>query len=85
MPDNSNLEKKLYYRLHEAVQLDYVNFGPEILSDPTKLADVVNKRWREIFQKESCMPLPEHTIERVYPTVYLVDDIVQTEVIRIWI
>ena len=65
MPNNSNPEKKLYDRLHEAVQLDYINFGPEILSDPTKLADLVNKRWREIFQKEGRMPLPEHTIERV--------------------
>ena len=81
MPKNSNPEKKLYDRLHEAVQLDYVNFGPEILSDPTKLADVVNKRWREIFQKERCMPLPDNTIERVYPSVYFVDDAVQTEVI----
>jgi hypothetical protein len=85
MPKNSDPEKKLYDRLHEVVQLDYVNFGPEILSDPTKLADIVNKRWREIFQKGRCIPLPDNTIERVYPSVYFVDDAVQTEVIRIWI
>ena len=85
MPENSNPEKKMYDRLHEAVQLDYVNFGPEILSDPTKLADVVDKRWCEIFQKERYMSLPDNTIERVYPSVYFVDDAVQTEVIRIWI
>ena len=71
MPDNSNPEKKLYDRLHEAVQLDYVNFGPEILSDPTKLADVVNKRWHEIFKRGHSIPLPENTIERVYPSVIL--------------
>ena len=85
MPENSNPEKKLYDRLHEVVQLDYVNLGPEILSDPMKLVDVVHKRWCEIFQKERCMPLPDNTIERVYPSVYFVDDAVQTEVIRIWI
>lgn len=67
MPTNSNPKKKLYNRLHEAVQLDYVNFGPEILSDPTKLAEVVNKRWHEIFQKEVLTPLPDNTIERVSP------------------
>ena len=44
MPKNSDPEKKLYDRLHEAVQFDYVNFGPEILSDPMKLVDIVNKR-----------------------------------------
>ena len=65
--------------------VDYVNFGPEILSDPMKLADIVNRRWREIFQKGHCMPLSDNTIERVYPSVYFVNDAVQTEVIRIWI
>jgi hypothetical protein len=29
------------------------------------------------------MPLPDNTIERVYPSVYFVDDAVQTEVIQI--
>jgi hypothetical protein len=62
-----------------------VTVGSEILSDLTKLADVVNKRWCEIFQKERYIPLPDNTIERVYPSVYFVDDVVQTEVIRIWI
>jgi hypothetical protein len=85
MPKNSDPEKKLYDRLHEAVQLDYVNFGPEILSDPMKLAEIVNKRWREIFQQGHSMPLPDNTIERVCPSIYFVDDSVQTEVIRIWI
>ena len=63
---NSNPEKKLYDRLHDAVQLDYVNSGPGMLSDPAKLTKVVNKRWREIFQKELCTSLPDNTIERVY-------------------
>ena len=85
MPKNSDPEKKLYDRLHEAVQLDYVNFGPEILSDPTKLVDIVNKRWREIFQNGRCTSLPDNTIERVYPSIYFVDDAMQTEIIRIWI
>jgi hypothetical protein len=62
MPKNSNLEKKLYDHLHETFQLDFVNFRPEILSAPVKLADIVNKRWREIFQKGHCMPLPDNTI-----------------------
>jgi hypothetical protein len=67
MFNNSNSEKKLHDRLHEAVQLDYVNIGPEILSDPTKLAEAVNKRWHEIFQKEPYAPLPGNTIQRVHP------------------
>jgi hypothetical protein len=55
---NSNPEKELYDRLHEAVQLDYVNSGPELLLDPMKLAEVVNRRLREIFQTELSRPLP---------------------------
>jgi len=54
----SNPEKELYDRLHEAVQLDYVNSGPELLLDPMKLAEVVNRRLREIFQTELSRPLP---------------------------
>ena len=68
MPKDSDPEKKLYDRLHEAIQLNYVNVRPEILSDSSKLAEAVNKRWHEIFQKEFfTAPLPENTTERVYP------------------
>ena len=67
MPNNSNSEKKLYDRLHEVIQLDYVNVGSEILSDLTKLVEMVNQRWHEIFQKEHGT-LPNNTIERVCPS-----------------
>lgn len=53
--------------------------------DPTKLAEVVNKRWREIFQKELCTSLPDNTMNRFTFSIYFVDDAVQTEIVWIWI
>lgn len=66
MPESSNPEKELSRRLHEAIQLDYVNLGPVMLSEPATLAEAVNKRWHEIFQKGPSTPLPHGIIEQVY-------------------